>query len=314
MQKLKNKALLAVRKRFDMLVSLWKRKKILLLTPVFILFLTFVSISAVYKSRPPLLIVTDQSFITLYGPKRMKKLESRISRMLFRRIMQVIVDESAAPTLVAFAVEEAYKSPWAVLLPYRHVEGARYYLEKFPDIPVWILAGKSKKTQDYENFKFIGTDIALDIYRSGLCAALIAAGRDVVFVSDGTLPDEYKDVFIEGLRAQGHLANPIWGNAYFTYSVTYDLGCVVLAGPAADFLEQSLSVPLIVFSWIDPAFTPYSVKVTFDDSPWIILPKVINSLLNQEDIFESSVPGVIKKHIDNGRDFKKLNNLVKEKM
>jgi hypothetical protein len=52
------------------------------------------------------------------------------------------------------------------------------------------------------------------------------------------------------------------------YTVPESVSCTVLTGLAEFFLEKNLNIPVILFSWADPALTPSRVKVIFDDSPW----------------------------------------------
>ena len=287
------------------------RKKYLLFA--IIPLIIFLGLAVVYLSRSPVLIVSDFSFETLYGQNRLKRQESRISRALFRKLIRVTVDEGAGPDLIALAVEGAHKSPWAVLFPYRYIEGARNFLNFRPDVPVLVMAGGARGIQAEEKFAIINTDTALDLYRAGLCAALIAGENRVFFVSDGTLTDELKDTFQEGLRAQGHLEDAIWTTAGFDYSSRTDLGCVVVAGTANVFFEMKLPVPMILFSWMDPSYTPSPVLLVFNDSPLVFAVKALKLFpKGGEEVSFSSSTLVFKDRIAEKRDFRKLMGFVKE--
>ena len=315
MKELKEKPHLENNKVLALFRLIGRRKYLIFFTSILILLLTFGSLFALYWVRPPVLIVSDSSFAMLYGPDRLSKAESRISRRFLRRIIQVIVDENAGPDLIAIAVERASQAPIAVLFPHRYIDGARQYMGAYPEIPVWVVTTMSSRSQEDEEFSFIGIDVALDLYRAGLCAALLADGKKVAFISEMSLSDEYREVFQEGLRAQGHLDDPTWGSFYTNYSSDDDLGCVILTGPATDFLEKNLDVPIILFSWVDPVFTPRAVKVFFDDSMWAMLPKILKSFpLVQGDHFFSSEPVVLKDRIENANNFRQLRDLVKENL
>ena len=290
-----------------------KKKRILLIIVILLVFSVVGCIAGIYLSRPPLLIVTDSSFTALYGEKRLKRVESRLSRELFRRVIPVYIDENAGPDIVAIAVEDAYKSPRAVIFPFRRFTGARTYKDENPDVPVYVMAGAGQGAQEETDLAFIRTDTRVDLYRAGLCAALLAGENEVLFISDGTLSEELLDAFREGLKMQGYLDDPSWGNTYTDYSSHSNLGCVVLAGPATAFLEENPSVPMLVFSWIDPAFTPLSVKIVFDDSPWVLASKAFKSLPPPGgETFIGSSPTVFKDRITEKRDFRKLKSLLKE--
>ena len=283
------------------------------LIPGIVALLAFVSFEAAYLARSPILIVSDESFGMLYGQNRLKRQESGISRALFRRLIRVTVDESSGPDLIALAVEGAHKSPWAVLFPSRYIEGARNFLNDRPDVPVLVMAGGNRGIQAEEGFAIINTDTALDLYRAGRCAALIAGEDRVFFASDGTLTDELKDTFQEGLRAQGHLEDTIWTTAGFDYASRSDLGCVVIAGTANVFFEQRIHVPIILFSWINPAYTPNSVKLVFDDSPLAFAAKALKLFPKPgEEVFFSSSTVLFKNRIGEKRDFKKLKGFISE--
>ena len=280
-----------------------------------------------FLSRQPVLMVTDSSFARLYGPNRVKKMESRISRELFRRIIPVYVDENAGPDLVAIAVDETFPSPMAVLIPFRHIEGARYYKDRRPDVPVYVMTGLNQLHQEDMSLTFIRTDAVVDFYRAGLIAAFFAgenvepsaedgqpeAVKRILFVSEGSLPDEQREAFLEGLRVQGHSEDPVWGYTYTDYSSRRDLSCAVLAAPVAHFVEQNPSVPVILFSWADPSFIPKSVKFIFDDSLLTLAARVLKTfppLAGEFSIHSDTV--VMKNHIEGEKDFRKLKSLIKE--
>jgi hypothetical protein len=43
---------------------------------------------------------------------------------------------------------------------------------------------------------------------------------------------------------------------------------VVLAGPGVEFMENNTDIPIIFFSWLNPAFSSKDTVIIFDDSPF----------------------------------------------
>ena len=288
-------------------------RKILFSVFILLVFTAIGCIVGVYLSRPPLLIVTDFSFEALYGAQRLKREGSRLSRMLFRRIVPVYVDENAQPGMISIAVEDTFELPEAVFFPYRYMEGARVYRDDHPDVPVYVLAGANQRLPEETDLAVIRTDIMVDLYRAGLCAALIAGENEVLFINDGSIRDDQLDAFREGLKVQGYIDEPIWGNVYTDYFDNENLSCVVLLSPAEIYLSKNPSVPTLLFSWMDPDFTPRSVKIVFNDSPWSLAPEALKSLpLPGEEVFIGSVPTVLKDRIAEKGVFQKLKGFIKE--
>jgi len=264
--------------------------------------------------------------MAVYGSKRLREIELRLSRKLFRRIIPVYVDENAGPDIISFAVEDAFPLPLAVLFPHRYMEGADYYKENHPEIPVYVTSGRNQSSTAKEAVYFIRTDIKTDLYRAGLCAALFAGEESVILISNGTVPDENKEAFTEGLLAQGYTAAPVYRNTSYNFSSGDDLGCAVIVGQAGDFFVKRPTTPAILFSWSDPGIVPRSVKVVFDDSPYALSYKgfdLISSIkkIRKRDsekgdggneVFVSSVPTVFKERIEKKADFIMLKDYVKK--
>ena len=295
----------------------WKTK-IILLAVILIPVLVFFAIRGAFLNRPPLVVVTDASFKTLYGPKRLEKIEKRLSYRLFRRIIPVYVDENAWRDQVSLAAEDAYENPMAVLFPHRYTGGSEYYKENHPDTPVYVFSGRNQSSRAREPVSFVRTDIKTDYYRAGLCAALFAGEGSILFISDETVQYEFRKIFIEGLLAQDYTKDPYWGRYNTEVSTYSDLSCAVIAGPVGDFFEQKPDTPVILFSWADPGYTPQTVKVIFDDSPYTLAfkaAKLFSSIESDGDgeseVFISSVPTVLKDRIEEKKVVKKLEGLVK---
>jgi hypothetical protein len=316
--------------------KLSRKTIIILLAAVLVPVLVFFAVREAFLYRSPLVVVSDASFMTLYGPTRLKKMENRLSSRLFRRVITVYVDENAGSDQVSFAAEDASEKPLAVLFPHRYMGAGDYYKENHPDTPVYIASGRNQTSKAKGAVSFIRTDIKTDLYRAGLCAAMLAGEGSILFISDEVVPSENREAFIEGLRARDYTKNPTWGRYSSDFLSDSDLSCAVIAGPVGDFFAQRPDTPVILFSWADPDFTPRSVKVIFDDSPYALAfrePKLFSSAGVEGAILVSSVPTVFKDRLKERKggnkedeeteemeevkkvvvDFKKLESLLKEK-
>jgi len=282
--------------------------------PLIVIFL-FISIPlGVFLFRSPVLIVTDSSFTQVYGPLRLKLKGLKVSAELFRRVAAVTVAESAGPDLAALIVEKTARSPKAVFFPYRYLQAARMYKENRPKTQVFITGGQ--KPVGETELCFVLTDTAEDLYRAGLCASMLAGGKRVIIFMDGTMRSENREAFREGLRAQGSTSDPIYLNTQSDYSPYSDIGCVVIAGAVVRYLDRSLAIPIILFSWADPAETPLTVKLSFDDSPWALAAGVLKSpsafSAESREILIPSQASVVSGRIEDKNDFRKLQGLIKE--
>jgi hypothetical protein len=175
--------------------------------------------------------------------------------------------------VILLAVEEAAAAPYCVLFPYRFLEGARRYRERRPEIPALVLGGRVREIHEgtvYTNTQF-------DMYRAGTAAALIAGDTPgaVLVLTDGWMGESDRRAFQTGLRDQGFAGTPLYLNGGQEYNLDQEISCAVIAGPAPGYFDQNLKAPLILFSWANPAQTPWMVKVIFDDSPWGVLKEAV---------------------------------------
>jgi hypothetical protein len=227
--------------------------------------------AGVFFLRAPVLLVTDAPFDALYGPTRALVKRVEVSLRLFRRVMPVLAPDGAGADVVAFTVGEAARAPYCVLFPYRYHEGAARYVDETPGVPVFVLGGGQKA--EAEDVVFIQTDTRADFYRAGLCAAILA-GEGAEVVVYGQVATEWREAFLAGLREDGVERVVKYLSVTDDYSDIQNVACVVMNGQATAFLEQNRDIPVILFSWLDPALTSYAIKVVFDDSPWALLTRV----------------------------------------
>jgi hypothetical protein len=267
----------------------------------------------VFFSRPPVLVVTNVSFTEFYGVERMRRQRRSASIGLFRPVKPVVVADDAGPDVLAIAVAAAAKKPFCVLFPYIQVETAKRYHEESPEIPVVVLSGRvaasGLPTADGV-FCVYGTDRDTDMYRAGLMAGIIniivrdaaqkvadearkeeedaADGaeaaktdepekirRDVVLLHERSLTGEERERFSEGFKEEDPESGVIFARTAAEVPGSERISCVVIAGGGNEYMEKNPQLPLILFSWLDPAFVSNGVAVIFDDSPWaLVVPAV----------------------------------------
>jgi hypothetical protein len=251
------------------------------------LFLVLALPGLIFLFRGPVLIVGDAPFAGLYGVSRLRQRQIEASAALFRRVKPVTVADNAGPDLVAFAVEEAGSRPYAVIFPYRYADGARRYAGQFPQVRVIIL--DTRREENFpppEDAADSGGPVTLktrrreDFFRAGFMAGRISraggqdAGEILVFL-ERALSRADKDAFLAGTQKSESGKLPLFLNSPAEYGGIGEASCAVLTGAAAEFLDRNLKIPLILFSWQDPAMTSRETFVIFDDSPWALAPKAI---------------------------------------
>jgi hypothetical protein len=244
-----------------------KRGKLLLLGGI----LLAAALPAAFFLRKPLVVVSDLSFEGLYGRRRSGLMRLETSLRLFRPVKAVLAAEDAGPDLIAFAVEAAAAAPYCVLFPRRYSRGAERYIRRFPGVPAAVLgAGEDGPGVP------VWTSTEDDWYRAGISAALFAwagltggrAGDAVLVFGDPSAGE--KAALAAGLRERGHTGELRYAGEGGALA---GVSCVIVTGPAPAFFERmgnGASVPVILFSWVDPALTPREVKLIFDDSPWAL--------------------------------------------
>jgi len=259
-----------------------------------IIVLAVIAALFIFYIRPPVLIVTEQSFIELYGKERMYNEAFSSSIAMFRPVKIVAVANDAGEDVVPFAVSSAAMKPFCVIFPLRFVKSARLYRELAPNIPIVVLEGRylegespaesvlGVESSEYFIFK---TDLNDDFYRMGLAVTLIKlkpikkddvslpgdgkneAKRERIIVFIDQRLNEMKDVFLRGLYDRGKLLETSFLNHYTQYIEIPNLYCVILAGMGNDFLEKKAEVPVVSITWLNPALLPFDVVMIVNDSP-----------------------------------------------
>jgi hypothetical protein len=227
-----------------------------------------------FAARPPVVIVVDNAFLELYGKKRANTRRYMLTLSLMRRVVFAVVSEEAEGEAAEFAVSAAAKEPYLALFPERYLEGADRYAAAVGEAGLAdktravVVDGGNDEKSDGVNIgraESVRIDRETDLYRAGRCAAILAKDGSIVVYYQDRLPNAYRDAFREGLTAGGYTQTPFFYR--FNDSASQmDIGCAVLLSAVnATFLAGN-NVPMVLFSWLDPEYTPNGVMVVFDDS------------------------------------------------
>ncbi|GHV61605.1 hypothetical protein AGMMS49587_06180 [Spirochaetia bacterium] len=289
-----------------------RRRSIFILAAI-ILILAF--LAGFFFSRSPALILSDASFDALYGPRRALIAQARLSLGLFRPVKKVLLAESAGPDAAVFALEEASRRPFGAILPARYGRGGQRYAEAHPDVPVAVIEGRGRGGANIEeNLRYIAADAGTDAYRAGRCAAILAQaggaadgdGGGILFFQDEQNFPFNRESFLAGLREEGFMKDPVFLSLNSNYSSYENISCVVLTGASPHFLDRNIKVPVILFSWLDPALTSANVRLVFDDSPWALAFRAFRA--------EKSLPSDIiiqEKRIEDPEALRKIKTAVR---
>ncbi|GHU85117.1 hypothetical protein FACS189473_3740 [Spirochaetia bacterium] len=282
----------------------------------------------VFMGRSPVLVVSDLAFDGIYGEVRIKIKQAEASLRLWRPVRRVRIAEDAGEDVAVFAVRSAAEKPFCVLFPYRYHNEAKRYSGEFPESSVAVLQGRFRDLSDSggaANLFFFGTDSALDFYRAGQCAAIFArpvppekvspeAGKSgdsgeasaespeaevqepgtIFLLQDDLVSDGDREAFSRGLAENGYDRTPVYQNAGTAFTTRPNTACAVISGAAQNFFEQSLDIPVLLFSWIDPALTPARIKLVFDDSPWALAVPAVKTIGRQRAVSDINDSGNIK--------------------
>jgi len=257
------------------------RKKLIII--IIVTFALILIISAViYFARSPALLVTEQSFISLYGIERFRNDINRVSFSLFRQVKIVEVANDAGDDIVQFAVSDVCEKPFCVFFPRRFARSANFYSEQNPGIRVAVLEGKypepSSLNADNENFFNYRTDLESDFYKAGIVAAIFAdnLNGNIAVLIEPEQNSAYgfiaREAVLRGISDHCLASKvPVHEAFFYTNSAgipeNAEISCVVIAGTGWEFLDKRKNIPVIMFTWLDPFVVPSDVVMVIDDSP-----------------------------------------------
>ncbi|MDR3336863.1 MAG: hypothetical protein LBT16_06630 [Treponema sp.] len=286
------------------------KKGIIALSSLGVLIILILTGARLFFSRPPVLVVSDLSIEGIYGPSRLFLKQAELSLKLRRPVRNVRVSNDAGEDVVVFTIESASENPFCVLFPYHYNREARRYAREYPGVPVGILVNRYPDIFPPEEgtVTILATDPVLDFYRAGRCAAILAqAGLpgaatgetaegapsrgDIQVFYDDPIPASAQEAFKQGLEEEGYEFFPLYLSGASDYQAADSVSCAVIYGSAAGFLEKNPRIPVVLFSWIDPANTPNIVKVIADDSPWTLAIPAVKIITGEED--NKEIPSVL---------------------
>lgn len=275
-------------------------------------------------SRPPVLIVADQSFVSLYSPLRIKKEALASSLILFRLVKPVIIADDAGEDIILISTANISKHPFCVIFPIRFAKAAKLYRGQNPEIPVIILEGRSpadakpasSAIETAADFFCYKTDVAADYYCAGVAAAVIDEEKNgaVVVFMDHEIQKQAREAFLKALQDREKTIKP---HFYTTFSQNQlnrlsDISCGVVAGNGVEFMENFPQVPVILFSWMDFSMIPANVVIVFNDSPMIqAVPAVRMAAAGIEKGQIPTKPLVLKENREGRELLRKLNKNLK---
>jgi hypothetical protein len=240
--------------------------------------LVLILILGFFAGRSPALVLDDAGFDTLYGERRIFLRQAVLSLRLFRRVKRIPMAENANPEAVVFAIEEGAANPWAVLGHSRYRLGLEQYAQRRPEVRTFLILEDPPPNPPTlsdpaaPGLVSVFIDTRLSSWRAGRCAALLAgegSGRIIVFQERQDFPVN-QEAFLAGLKEENGTLIPLFLNGSAAYSSWEDVRCVVLGGPADSYFNLNSGIPALLFTWMDPALSPHTVKITGDDSPWAL--------------------------------------------
>jgi hypothetical protein len=293
----------------------------------------------IFFIRPPVLVVTDTPFVLLYGKSHLRREQRAASFALFRRVKPVIVADGAGSDVVNIAIQAATRQPFCVLFARNQAAAAMYFHEQSPETPAILLSGLVTVPEIPSPDGFLcvyGTDRRIDLYRAGLFAGILgnipqkqvkkaqkqdesaaispnSAPKTYVLWQDRYVQAAERELFSQGLREQDPESVVVLANSSAEMPDMKGISCVVLTGAGAEYLDKNPQMPLILFSWIDPAFTAREVTVLFDDSVWaLVVPAVHMAVQQQAEGKIPSEPLIFSERISNNSTFRMLKKSAKK--
>jgi hypothetical protein len=234
----------------------------------------------VYFARSPVLLVTDEAFVTIYGQSRIRSASKAASFALFRRIRTVLIADDAGNDIVHIAVKDVSSRPYCVLFPLRFAHAARIYREQNPEIPVVILEGRYLGGENpalfaaginFNDYFIYKTDFDDEFYKAGLIAAAIDNGKNgkIAVFLQSHLQIQAKTVFLQALGSINKPLDTRFFTSFSEFAEIPDISCVVLIEEGAEYFDNNSGVPVVFFTWNNPLFIPPDAVILVDDSPWV---------------------------------------------
>jgi hypothetical protein len=282
----------------------------------------------IFFLRTPVLVVSDPYFNDLYGKKRALYAGIRTSFSLFRRVQLVTLADGVGPDGIVLAVSQASENPFCVCFPNRYADAALIYQNQFSSVKTILFAGKEDQKDLPSGLSIIKTDAKSDLYRAGFSAALLSEGKTgkiLVYIENARNSQE-KNFFEQGIIDSGIEIEVQFIDLNDEFTSSEPISCIVLTEISQDPFITEQNIPIILFSWADPALFSTQIKVIISDSPWEMLLPVIKQLkksentidlTNEEDpVYRIDMPSFMRIHPKSGLPSKEkrlLNNAFLQK-
>jgi hypothetical protein len=293
----------------------------------------------IFCVRRPALIVTDAYFVVLYGKSHLRRQRLSASRALFRRVKPVMIADGAGSDVVNLAIREAASRPYCVLFPRSQASAALRFHEQFPKTPAVLLSGLASVPEIPSPDGFLcvyGTDRQTDLYRAGLFAGILgsipqkpaqkaekqgesaatppdSAPKIHILWQDRSVQAEGRELFSRGVKEHNPESVVVFVNTSSEMPDMRMISCTALTGAGIEYLEKNPRMPLILFSWMDPAFMAQEVIVVFDDSTWALaVPAVRMAAQRQAEGKIPSKPLIFSAKIADNSIFQALKKSAKK--
>jgi hypothetical protein len=274
-------------------------------------FIAFIGlITNLFFFRAPVILVSDLYFSSLYGGahEQVRRLEATFLILKQIRIVRVLQDTDSLS--LAEAVQRAsFRPPEAVFFPYSYAEAAELYAStqiKAGNIATKtvVFADRNKPGHGEELCYYVRTDGDIDFFRAGHCASILAreAGasqaaaltpdvpRSIIFIYDSDISMTDRKTFITGAEEDSSFSGRIdFASAYDNRNWN-NAASIIIHGLAPAFLQSSIDIPSVLFSWQDNInYLPSQVKVMVNDSPYFLIPDVLRRLRMSDEIENKNI-------------------------
>jgi hypothetical protein len=268
-------------------------------------FIAFIGIiTNLFFFRAPIILVSDIYFSALYGNahEQVRRLQATFAILKQIRLVRVLQDTDNL-SLTEAVMRASFRPPEAVFFPYSYSEAAELYASTQAKAgntatKTVVFADRNKPGHGEELCYYVRTNSDVDFFRAGQCAAILArengvsepspdVPRSIIFIYDSDISLTDRKTFIAGAEEDTLFTGRIdFASAYDNRNWN-NAAAIIIHGLAPAFLQSSIDIPSVLFSWQDNInYLPSQVKVMVNDSPYYLIPTVLRQLrmTAQDDI------------------------------
>jgi hypothetical protein len=298
--------------------------------------IVFISgITYLFFFRPPVILVTGIYSHALYGDEREQIQIFEASFKIGRQVKVFRIMEETDSYTIAETIKKARPSPEFVFFPFHYSEAAKIYNDQIKQegnalTKTFVFFYEENQTQNMNSYISITPDMKLDYYRTGRCAAILSKeirsdhdenlkiNRQINFIYDTQSHNEAQQAFEKGLKDSGYFGKVTFVSARDVVAQDF-LDCVIIEGPSSLFFQSITDMPIILLSWFyDINYYPNNVKIQINDSPYTLIPKIVN--LPENEFTAGAVLKVpatfqiLRNKIINKKLIGELSNAIKSKL